>query len=121
MEIAREKTPVGRGTYAVLAFVCGKWRVGAANAGVNPTFGDVGGTRFEIFLLDFEGDIYDRDIAVFPLRRIRDERRFENAGQLKEQMNRDVAFARETGERSLREDRALWERFGEILAERGGL
>jgi riboflavin kinase/FMN adenylyltransferase len=121
MEMAREKTPVGRGVYAVMVNVCGKWFTGAANAGVNPTFDDVEGTRFEIFLIDFEGDIYDREIAVFPLARIRNERRFENASLLKEQMNLDVALARETGKFSLREDRVLWERFGKILIERDDL
>jgi riboflavin kinase/FMN adenylyltransferase len=115
LETASEKVAARRGSYAALAFVNDRWHAGATNIGVNPTFGDVEGTRFETFLLDFEGDIYGAEIAVFLLEHIRDEMRFSSVAELKEQIGQNVVKAREISERSLRDDRPLWEKFREML------
>jgi riboflavin kinase/FMN adenylyltransferase len=121
LETAPEKVSPRRGSYAAMAFVNGHWRAGAANIGVNPTFNDVGGTRFEVFLLDFEGDIYGREIAVFLLEHIRDEMRFASVGELKEQISRNVAEVRKIAEHSTRNEHALWEKFRKTLLGDGGL
>ncbi len=47
----------------------------------------------EAFLLDFSGDIYDREIRLDFLHKIRDERRFEGADALVAQMRLDIAAA----------------------------
>ena len=44
----------------------------------------------EAFLLDFEGDIYDRELRLDFLDRLRGERRFDSVEALVEQMGRDV-------------------------------
>jgi riboflavin kinase/FMN adenylyltransferase len=121
LETASEKVGARRGSYAALAFVNGGWRAGAANIGVNPTFDDVGGTRFETFLLDFEGDIYGAQIAVFLLEHLRDETCFGSVDELKEQIGQNAVEAREIAERSLRDERALWEKFRRTLLGRDGL
>jgi riboflavin kinase/FMN adenylyltransferase len=121
LETTSEKVCARRGVYAALAFVNGHWRAGAANIGVNPTFNDVEGTRFEVFLLDFEGDLYDREIAVFLLEHVRDEMRFGSIGELKEQIGRNVAEVRKIAERFLREELVLWERFRKTLLGCAGL
>ena len=121
LEITSEKIGARRGSYAAMAFVNGRWHAGAANIGINPTFDDVEGTRFETFLLDFEGDIYGSEIAVFLLEHLRDEMRFASIEGLKEQIGQNVIEVREIAERSLRGDRALWEKFRETLLECGGL
>jgi riboflavin kinase / FMN adenylyltransferase len=67
---------------------------GVASLGVRPTFG--GGARLlEVFLLDFDGDLYGRRLRVEFVRRQRGERRFSSAESLIEQMGRDAARARE--------------------------
>jgi riboflavin kinase/FMN adenylyltransferase len=121
LETVSEKIGARRGSYAAMAFVNGRWRAGAANIGVNPTFNDVDGTRFETFLLDFEGDIYGAEIAVFLLEHLRDETRFESAEELKEQIRQNVLQARKIAERSLQDERALWDKFSVALLERGDL
>ncbi len=68
-------------------------RYGVANIGTRPTVDGVE-ARLEVFLLDFEGDLYGRLVEVDFLAGIRDERRFESLDALVEQIDRDVAEAR---------------------------
>lgn len=84
------------GVYAVEAIVDGTARPGAANLGTRPTFGGGGGEPLlEVHLLDFDGDLYGREIEVTFRRMMRPERRFANADELREQIHRDVAAVRE--------------------------
>ncbi len=47
----------------------------------------------EAFLLDFSGDIYEREIRLDFLHKIRDERRFESVEALVAQMRLDIEAA----------------------------
>ena len=76
---------------------------GAANLGLNPTFrpeaalaGAAGRPplSLEVYLLDFDQDIYGRRLRVEFVHRLREERRFPNVGALKAQIEGDVAEAR---------------------------
>jgi riboflavin kinase/FMN adenylyltransferase len=83
----------GLGVYAVRAFTeLGMWG-GAANLGRKPTFGELDVT-LEVHLLDFEGDLYGRRMAVQFLERIRGEKRFASLGELKAQIDRDIVRTR---------------------------
>jgi riboflavin kinase / FMN adenylyltransferase len=62
--------------------------------GVRPTFFTHGQRTIEAHLLDFEGDLYGKTITLQFLKRLREERKFENAGQLIEQMNKDKEESR---------------------------
>ena len=68
--------------------------MGAAYLGTRPTF-DNGGPLLEIFLLDFDGDLYGQEIEVAFVDFIRGDRRFDSAEELVEQMHADCAKARE--------------------------
>lgn len=68
--------------------------MGAAYLGTRPTF-DNGGPLLEIFLLDFDGDLYGREIEVSFVDFIRGDRRFHSADELVGQMGTDCAKARE--------------------------
>ena len=48
----------------------------------------------EAFLLDFEGDLYGRRLAIELWQRLRDERAFETERDLIEQIARDVDATR---------------------------
>src|SRR5919199_2516443 len=78
------------GVYACRAEVEGEAHVAAVNVGVRPTFRTGRGLLVEAFLLDFDGDLYDRRLRLDFLARLRGERRFESAEALVEQMDRDV-------------------------------
>jgi len=82
------------GIYACRAEVDGQWHVAAVNVGVRPTFKTGRGLLVEAFLLDFDGDIYGRQLRLEFLDRLRGERRFDSADALVEQMDRDVAETR---------------------------
>ena len=82
------------GIYACRASVDGQEHVAAVNVGVRPTFKTGRGLLVEAFLLDFEGDIYDRELRLDFLERLRGERRFDSVEALVEQMGRDVAETR---------------------------
>jgi riboflavin kinase/FMN adenylyltransferase len=93
----RYVTP-GHGVYACRAGFIGPdaeaWFPSAVNVGVRPQFVTGRGELIEAYLLDFEGDLYGRQLRVEFLERLRGERRFDSVEALVEQMGRDVVEAR---------------------------
>ena len=73
----------------------GSVHAGAASLGRRPTFHDnVEAPLLEVFVLDFEGDLYDEAARVSFVSRLREERRFDSPEDLVKQMTVDVAAAR---------------------------
>ena len=64
------------------------------NIGVAPTFGQLQ-RRVEIHLLDFDGDLYGKELTVKLHRFIRKERCFDSPEALKEQITKDIRCVRE--------------------------
>lgn len=83
------------GVYAAALPVDGKLRCGALSIGDNPTFGGVGETRAEVFVLDFDGDMYGRKFPVFVLKRLRPMMKFAGADELSRQIAADTEMCRE--------------------------
>jgi len=70
----------------------------ALSIGRNPTFTSEGGqapVTVEAYLLDFEGDLYDRRLRLEVLEHLRDEQRFASIDALKAQIAADVERVRE--------------------------
>jgi riboflavin kinase / FMN adenylyltransferase len=85
----------GHGVYACRARTPeGVVHVAATNVGVRPMFVTGRGELIEAYLVGFEGDLYDRRLAVEFLKRLRGEKRFDSVDALVEQMARDVQDAR---------------------------
>ena len=87
------------GIYAARARVldgplAGTVRAAALSVGTNPQFGGDERCTVEAYLLDFEGDLYDRRLRVEVGERLRDERRFESIDALIAQIREDVAQVR---------------------------
>jgi riboflavin kinase / FMN adenylyltransferase len=82
------------GIYACRAQVDGETHIAAVNVGVRPTFKTGRGLLVEAFLLDFDRDIYDRELRLDFLERLRGERRFDSVDALIEQMGQDVVETR---------------------------
>jgi len=81
------------GVYATRAFVGQAVYKAVTNIGIRPTFG--GGQRLiEVYLLDFEGDLYGQDLEIELVECLRGEIRFASVEELKAQMVRDVEGAR---------------------------
>ncbi|MFO7808467.1 bifunctional riboflavin kinase/FAD synthetase [Guyparkeria sp.] len=91
--LRRRLSPL-RGVFLVrMSGIEGGPRFGVANIGTRPTV-DGGQARLEVFVLDFDGDLYGQLATVEFLADIRDERRFESLDALVEQIGADVAEAR---------------------------
>ena len=86
-------TTLGHGIYAVRVHVHGDVHAGAAYLGTRPTF-DNGRPLLETFLIDFDGDLYDREIEIEFIAFLRGDRKFEGPEALTAQMNKDVAATR---------------------------
>jgi riboflavin kinase / FMN adenylyltransferase len=65
------------------------------SVGVRPTFHDDGRVLVEVYLLDWDGDLYDATLTVELDARLREERRFASVQALVEQMRMDEADARQ--------------------------
>ena len=77
------------GVYACAVLVRGSWHCGALSIGNNPTF-NVDGTRIEVHLPDFNGNIYGEEIIVMFLERVRDIRKFAGKDELISQIKIDI-------------------------------
>lgn len=82
------------GVYASAVLVNGEFHCGAVSIGNNPTFHDIHEARFEVHILDFEGDIYGEEISVFFLGRVRDMNTFPDAEALMHQIAEDTRACR---------------------------
>jgi riboflavin kinase / FMN adenylyltransferase len=87
------------GIYAVRVGIGGKLHDGVANFGTRPMFDD-GAPLLEVFLFDFNGDLYGRTLDVAFIGWIRHEQKFESVEALKRQIAADAAQARDVLERA---------------------
>ncbi len=65
----------------------------AVSIGTNPTFSGRE-RRVEAFVLDFDGDLYGERLALDFVRRLREQRHYDGAGALADQIEKDVAETR---------------------------
>ena len=76
------------GVYATIMTVDGTFHAGITNVGIRPTFGETD-LAIETHLLDFQGDLYGRDVRLSFVQRLRDERRFADVDALRTQIAAD--------------------------------
>jgi len=80
--------PAG-GIYACQAHIDGQTYSAMTNIGNRPTFG--GGQQIiEVYLIDYNGDLYGHELAIDIIGRLRDEKKFDTPEQLKEQIAEDI-------------------------------
>jgi len=90
-----EEVAPPRGVYVVTALVDGVGYPGVANVGVRPTFGEHSSNLVvEAHIFDFSSTLYDRELEVQFLRKLRDEVAFPTVAALIAQIVRDVEQAR---------------------------
>lgn len=80
----------GVGVYAVWVSLGNQSYPGAMNIGYNPTFHDRE-LSLEVHILDFDRSIYDQDLKISFVARIREEKAFSSPGELIAQMEKDVS------------------------------
>ena len=81
------------GVYATLAYIGDEVYQSVTNIGKRPTFG--GGERsVEVYLLDFDRDIYGENLTIELVEHLRNEIKFTSPQELTEQIGKDVEHAR---------------------------
>ncbi len=90
--LPKQKLPI-KGVYAVECYLNDQIIQGIANMGVRPT---IGGTSpvLEIHLFEFNKDIYSERLIVKFIKKIRDEKKFDNLDMLKLQIQEDILIAK---------------------------
>lgn len=81
------------GVYAVNIEIDGEMFSGMLNMGMRPTVSCNGDFSIEVNIFDFNRDIYDKNIKVSFIGRIRGERKFDGVEELKTQLSKDKTAA----------------------------
>ena len=82
------KLVTANGVYACRVEYEGKIYLGMGNIGIRPTVNHSDLT-IEVNIFDFDKEIYDENITIFFVDRIRDEIKFENLTELRDQLKKD--------------------------------
>jgi riboflavin kinase/FMN adenylyltransferase len=83
------------GVYAVHASVQGRCHRAVANIGIRPTLRNPDPQRqVEVHLLDFSADLYDQEMEIAFVEKLRDEQKFPSPEALRDQIRRDIEAAR---------------------------
>jgi len=92
--VSADRVMPALGVYVSRAVVGEARYPSVTNVGVRPTFDADGIPSIETHILDFDGDLYGRDMKVELLHRLRSEMRFAGVEALVEQIGRDAEAAR---------------------------
>jgi riboflavin kinase/FMN adenylyltransferase len=83
------------GVYTVHALVEGRTQRAVVNVGCRPTVKNpTPQTRVEAHLLDFDGDLYGKELELIFAEKLRDEKKFPSLDALKAQIAQDITEAR---------------------------
>jgi riboflavin kinase / FMN adenylyltransferase len=91
---SEDKLIPAEGVYVVNVMVGGSKKQGLLSIGRRPTVDNSGVLSIEVYLLDFNEDIYGETLEVILLARIRGDRKFGSLESLVDQMKLDLQFAR---------------------------
>jgi len=93
LDVSELVTPA-TGVYAAHVQVDGESLRAAVNIGYRPTVTGERELRVEAHILDYNDDLYGRQLGLVFVRKLRDEQRFESMEALREQIDLDVRSAR---------------------------
>ncbi len=82
------------GVYATSVILHGEKHQGITNIGFRPTFEDQTLPNIETHILDFDGNIYGKELTLQFIEKIRDEKKFSGVETFLKQIERDKATAR---------------------------
>ena len=83
------------GVYATYVDFEDKVYKSMTNIGKKPTINAGNDENIEVHIFDFDGDIYEKDVKIRFVKRIRDERKFDSLDDLKQQITLDEIQIRE--------------------------
>ncbi|USK70900.1 riboflavin kinase [Peribacillus asahii] len=93
---SEEEPYLPKGVYGVQVYYKGVSYRGVMNIGIRPTFkGEKPTVSFEVYILDFNQDIYGEQLTIDILFFIRNEQAFDSIEQLVQQLKNDIEKANE--------------------------
>ena len=81
------------GVYVVYSYIGAQKVYGMMSIGKNPTI-ESKGASIEVYFFDFNGDLYDRELTIYFVKYLREERKFSSVALLKKQLQDDETTAR---------------------------
>lgn len=93
LDIEAERALPSDGIYATWAYIDNQRYSSVTNIGKRPTFGDNERT-VEVYILDFQDDLYRRQLKIDIIEKLRDEKKFATAEELQSQIANDVKQAK---------------------------
>jgi len=93
LEIEAEQALPPDGVYVSQARINNRSYPSVTNIGKRPTFNN-GERLVEVYILDYGGELYERELEIDLLERLRGEKKFENAEELRKQIAQDVKQGR---------------------------
>ena len=102
LDIEPERALPADGIYATWAYIDNHRYQSVTNIGKRPTFGE-GEQTVEVYILEFQGNLYRHEIKIDIIERLRREEKFNTTEELKKQIEEDIKRARAILNRSSRE------------------
>jgi len=93
LDIDPEQALPAEGVYATWTYIDDKAYQSVTNIGYHPTFGD-GERTVEVYLLDYHSDLYEYELKIDIIERLRGEKKFNTVEELKKQITKDVEQGR---------------------------
>ncbi len=81
------------GVYATWAYIDGQAYPSMTNIGQRPTFGN-NERAVEVYVLDYQSNLYGRELRIDLIDRLRDEKKFNSVQELKDQIAEDIKQGR---------------------------
>jgi riboflavin kinase/FMN adenylyltransferase len=105
LDVEPEQALPSDGVYVTVAHIDHESLPSVTNIGVRPTFG--GGKRLvEAYLLDYEGELREQKLRIDLLDKLRDEKHFDTAEELKAQIRKDVEQAKAFLDKRMRKNKS---------------
>lgn len=94
IQLKRLKAPLSGIFVVTVDGIAARPREGVASLGVRPTVSSSGRPTLEVYIFDYEGDLYRAHLRVNFLHKLRDEAKFDSLEALTAQIARDVSDAK---------------------------
>ncbi len=89
LDVDSEQALPAEGVYATWAYIDDKAYQSMTNIGKRPTFGGSERT-VEVYVINYHSDLYGRELKIDIIERLRDEKQFDTADELKKQLIEDI-------------------------------
>lgn len=78
------------GVYSTLVIIDDREYIGVTNFGVKPTVSSDNTPVAETYIIDFDGDVYDKNVGIYFCRMLREEKKFASLDELKKNIEINV-------------------------------